>query len=314
MSDGDRNTAERIRLPDPNLIGGMTPWEVDFRQLEPGRLDTTLRVRQGAVLTLLEIHMNRAVHQNGIAPPDTVTLGIPGSAGQLRWQGKDVTPAEMISFGSSGGFDGVSKARFLGLTFSAPLSAVEALAERLGLSLADSLWESGVFPDRTDNRQLRHATALACHYLSGGAPMNRNIEEEMIACLLRVSAVTGGATDRSSSRTRVRAVRLALDVMEANVEENPPIGDICDCAEVSERTLNRAFNERFDIGPKAYFLRMRLSRMRHDLLHAGDSETISDIANRWGFWHMGQLAREYGKQFGELPSETIRKPSRHLYI
>lgn len=93
--------------------------------------------------------------------------------------------------------------------------------------------------------------------------------------------------------------------MEESADENLPISIFCETAAVSERTLNRAFNERFDIGPKAYLLRYRLSRMRRDLLDVDGQETVSDIANRWGFWHIGQLAREYQRQFGELPSATL---------
>jgi transcriptional regulator GlxA family with amidase domain len=34
-----------------------------------------------------------------------------------------------------------------------------------------------------------------------------------------------------------------------------------------------------------------------------------DVANAWGFWHMGQFARNYKRQFGELPSERYRRHS-----
>ena len=30
----------------------------------------------------------------------------------------------------------------------------------------------------------------------------------------------------------------------------------------------------------------------------------ANVAHRWGFWHMGQFARDYRRLFGELPSET----------
>jgi AraC family ethanolamine operon transcriptional activator len=36
---------------------------------------------------------------------------------------------------------------------------------------------------------------------------------------------------------------------------------------------------------------------------------IADIANRWGFWHIGKLAADYRTQFGELPSATRQRPS-----
>ena len=40
-------------------------------------------------------------------------------------------------------------------------------------------------------------------------------------------------------------------------------------------------------------------RNREDHNHAADS------ANNWGFWHMGQFAKDYRRLFGELPSKTL---------
>jgi len=33
---------------------------------------------------------------------------------------------------------------------------------------------------------------------------------------------------------------------------------------------------------------------------------VQDIAVRWGFWHPSELSAEYKRQFGELPSQTLR--------
>jgi len=41
------------------------------------------------------------------------------------------------------------------------------------------------------------------------------------------------------------------------------------------------------------------------LLKAGPEAGVAEIANAWGFWHMGQFARDYRFMFGELPSETL---------
>jgi AraC family ethanolamine operon transcriptional activator len=40
---------------------------------------------------------------------------------------------------------------------------------------------------------------------------------------------------------------------------------------------------------------------------AAPESRVADIAIRWGFWHMGQFARDYRAMFGELPSETLKK-------
>lgn len=58
--------------------------------------------------------------------------------------------------------------------------------------------------------------------------------------------------------------------------------------------------------PKAYLKGQRLYFSHRALWHADPLEnTVSDIANRLGFWHMGQFAQDYRKIFGAKPSETL---------
>ncbi|MFV2073945.1 MAG: helix-turn-helix domain-containing protein, partial [Thermoanaerobaculales bacterium] len=49
---------------------------------------------------------------------------------------------------------------------------------------------------------------------------------------------------------------------------------------------------------------------RRALRSATQPTLVTDVANSWGFWHMGQFAADYRRQFGELPSETLRRASR----
>jgi AraC family ethanolamine operon transcriptional activator len=48
-----------------------------------------------------------------------------------------------------------------------------------------------------------------------------------------------------------------------------------------------------------------LAGIREELRRSGPPVKVHHVANRWGFWHMGQFARDYQRQFGELPSETL---------
>ena len=51
---------------------------------------------------------------------------------------------------------------------------------------------------------------------------------------------------------------------------------------------------------------IKLNTIRKELKHADPIKAkIVDIANNWGFWHMGQFATDYKRLFGELPKETI---------
>jgi len=63
---------------------------------------------------------------------------------------------------------------------------------------------------------------------------------------------------------------------------------------ISDRTLLRLFQDRFHVSPKAYLNRLRLNGTHQELRRADTMKgRISDIANRWGFWHMGQFAADY---------------------
>ena len=81
-------------------------------------------------------------------------------------------------------------------------------------------------------------------------------------------------------------------------------------AGVSERTLRTAFNEYFGTGPVQY-LRLRQLMHVHRGLAAADPDTVSvtDVLTYHGVWQWGRFAALYRRQFGELPSETLRRIS-----
>jgi len=49
---------------------------------------------------------------------------------------------------------------------------------------------------------------------------------------------------------------------------------------------------------------MRLNGVKREL-RRGQGESVQDVAARWGFWHHGEFAAAYRRQFGELPSQTL---------
>ncbi len=131
-------------------------------------------------------------------------------------------------------------------------------------------------------------------------------QEDFVAALISAAADTERFDDRSAHPIRARGVQLALDYMRHQAQEGISISDLCDATGVSWRTLDRGFRETFGIGPKAYLNRLRLGRARSDLLRYSKDLSVADAANAWGFWHMGQFAKDYRAMFGELPSATLK--------
>jgi len=106
---------------------------------------------------------------------------------------------------------------------------------------------------------------------------------------------------------RSHGLAQALEMVERRGPERLTVQDLCEATGVSLRSLGRAFQERFGVTPKQYLTARRLNEVRRELLAADPaSHRVTEVAGRWGFWHMGQFAADYRRLFGELPSATLR--------
>ena len=105
---------------------------------------------------------------------------------------------------------------------------------------------------------------------------------------------------------RARVVCRAEESMRAHLGDPLSMLDLCRELGVSERTLHYAFQEVRGLSPMAYFKACRLNAVRQELrAAAAGTTTVREIAQRWGFWHSGEFASDYRRQFGELPSQTF---------
>ena len=77
---------------------------------------------------------------------------------------------------------------------------------------------------------------------------------------------------------------------------------------VSSRALFVAFREAYDQTPMGYLREFRLQQVRRALL-AGSvaTESLTQLALQWGFFHYGRFAQYYRDRFGERPQETVRR-------
>ena len=86
------------------------------------------------------------------------------------------------------------------------------------------------------------------------------------------------------------------------------ITDLCELVHVSRRTLQYCFEDVLGISPLKYMRISRLNAVRRVLSEGLKAEqTISLIAQQWGFYHPGQFAHDYTSLFGENPSATVAR-------
>lgn len=74
--------------------------------------------------------------------------------------------------------------------------------------------------------------------------------------------------------------------------------------DVPAASLREAFMETIGVTPSAWLRQHRLDGARRDLTRTGGS--VSEIAMKWGFWHLGRFSAYYAQRFGHTPSDALR--------
>jgi AraC-like DNA-binding protein len=103
-----------------------------------------------------------------------------------------------------------------------------------------------------------------------------------------------------------RAVRRALEAMQANVGHRWTIKELAAIAGTSGRTLQRQFLCFLGKTPHAMLRDIGFEQARRELL-LGLPGKIMDVAARSGFPHVGRFAVEYRRRYGEMPSQTLKR-------
>ncbi|QYO68380.1 helix-turn-helix domain-containing protein [Leptolyngbya sp. 7M] len=122
--------------------------------------------------------------------------------------------------------------------------------------------------------------------------------------LLAFSPISPAASTSDRSQLMKRAEAMIME----NLDRPLSVHDLCLELHISERTLRYYFQDYFGMSPIAYLKTHRLNAVHRQLKSSTAAQTtVTNIAIQWGFWHMGQFAKDYKSMFGESPSETLRK-------
>lgn len=153
--------------------------------------------------------------------------------------------------------------------------------------------------------------------MNGGAQMlasplvSHHFEHTLVSALLATQPhrIRAGSGPPSAPRTvGARAVRQVVELMEARPETPWRLAELAAHAGVSARALQEGFRSELGVTPMAQLRRIRLRRAHRDLRRLESSATsVSDVAARWGFGHLGRFAAAYRREYDELPSQTLAR-------
>jgi AraC-like DNA-binding protein len=102
----------------------------------------------------------------------------------------------------------------------------------------------------------------------------------------------------------------AIDHLNRRLDELIALEELAAVAGVRPRTLEAHFKSYLGTTPLGWVRRTRLARARQQLLAGDDDANVTAIANANGFSELSRFAAQYRRQFGELPSQTLKAARR----
>ena len=290
-------------------------WDLDFRQLDSGPFDSSMVQVATDSVNVGHATMNRLLDQRGATPTGLRTFALLSeTSSQWVWRHQDVLQDALLIYPTDREIHGVSRPGYdaFALGFSEDLLA--EVASEMGLPDLDTM-TGGSEMLRCDPLAmlgLRSWLGTLCDAVSSGAAPSADrlryaLERDLPRRLLET--LQGGRVTESyaSARVRRQAIQRSQDYIDGAGGYRLSVREMARVAGVSERTLQYAFLEYFGVSPNVYLREVRLNHARSELKQSDPGTTrVADVANRWGFWHMGQFAKDYRRLFDVRPSETLK--------
>jgi AraC-like DNA-binding protein len=110
-----------------------------------------------------------------------------------------------------------------------------------------------------------------------------------------------------TTRDRPQHIKRVLDLIEADPAVDHSVVDLATAVGGAPRTLQKRFQRTLGKTPRAFMREARLARARQELLGAAAGASVTEIATRCGFTHLGRFAVEHRAHYGEPPSSTLQR-------
>ncbi|WP_064577068.1 AraC family transcriptional regulator [Cupriavidus gilardii] len=190
------------------------------------------------------------------------------------------------------------------IAFAPRLASGNALNGSNALNGVAERWQALVGYLRAEMRTRRAGTA--------NPTIDASIEHMVVSTLLFDQFSGDGATlPRRFQPTLPAYVRRAIQYLRRNLDRPITMRELADHCGVSERSLQVGFRRSKNATPMEYLRLLRLQGARDSLLRAPQQPgAVTAIALRHGFAHLSMFSREYRREFGELPSDTLRRAQR----
>jgi AraC family ethanolamine operon transcriptional activator len=295
-------------------------WPSDFRQLDCGAGGAALKVIKSSGAVVQWVAFDRQMQQRVIPMKGYIDYGLLSTPMSHAKVGRQSLTSEGLLLMHENGFECIADPGFRAITLSFEETQMNELAQNLGLPEPNNFRGSGgldILPDLKGLAAIRAKLDQLSDFLTDTelapeqVPALKALLDSELPTSILLATAGAKVVKVVSVRNRELALRRALDYIEASPREALTVEALCKASASSISTLERAFRDRFAMSPKRYILVQRLHGVNEALLYQAGPHRIAEIANDWGFWHMGRFAGNYKALFGCLPSQTIIQTLQH---
>lgn len=262
-------------------------------------------------ITVIWGRVNQPVHTQSDVPRDVYRFGLKLDSPPGQWNGIPLDQRQMLVNGPGSDVEGSGGRGWATVTipkvaFEDQLDRRQVPWEPPDVGRFSTVGHSGV-------EELGHQIDAVRRGLFSGdvAPGSMTTADRLIDTI--VSTLSGAKSDleiSADSRSRWRStevVRMA-DALLTELGPITSVGELSTKLGISQRWLRDAFQLAVGISPKRYLTAHGMRGAHNDLVNGmTDKSSVSDIAHKWGFWHLSRFADVYRDYYGEHPSQTLQR-------
>jgi len=287
---------------------------LELSQLIPGRLrghHTRIRVPAGEISW---IETNLPLRGRGQFPPGGWTLSlITRAASRSLQHGAEVRAGSLFVHEPGAIHDGIYGRDFSIVCIGVPSHRFERYLDRMPpvrrghaprvwrVARASAIGRANLIEYfNRAARTLRHDKALRASISAV-----ESMIDDLTARFVNALRDAAPSEEQPALLDGAAIVRRAEAALMHEGEHSLHLEELCRATGVARRSMSRAFQLILGIGPATYLRHYRLNEARRALVQDGNrGATVTEVALRFGFHHLGRFSEQYHAMFGEAPSVT----------
>jgi len=306
-------TSKPIRLPSVDALEESSQamgWDIEYKQLRKGSFTCTSQsVDSDEASCVTEIYTNKLLVRS-TPPSGCVAFFLPQlSEGSVKISGSELSLGDFILLTPGAEVDTVIDGKMKNQSVFMQKERFDEIMLRLipnaNYRSMDDAMMSQVYRAPTQKLQWLFESF---ERLRQSPEHNQedfsNLLSSLILCFADSTQLVGH--QKINRKAATYAVKKAVTYIDGHYHSTISMENLCSYVGIGVRTLQRYFLEQLDMTPLHYIRAKRMKSARHDLTKADPRQhTVTHIATKNGYSHLGRFAKEYKSFFGESPSQTL---------